>query len=82
MLSQFNIQLPATINTKLRNHVKKYNIIEDVNLIRMDGFDVFTVGHDGLIHARICNLEGKWMYSIVDPHALDDDGDELERVEE
>lgn len=82
MLSEFGIRLPDKINRQLRNHMKQYNIAHDVNMIRMGDFDLFTIGHDGLPHVRLANIGGKWTYSIIDPHRLDDNGDVLVKVEE
>lgn len=82
MLRQFDIHLPSKINTQIHNAMKKHNIMDEVNLIRIGDFDVFTIGHDGLPHIRIANVFNKWQCSVIDPHRLDDGGDVLEEFSE
>lgn len=82
MLSKFGVTLPAKVNTNIRNAMKRHNIMDEVNLIRMGDFDIFTIGHDGLPHIRIANVSGKWRCKVINPHRLDDGGDVLEEFNE
>lgn len=82
MLSKFGVPLPAKINTQIRNAMKRHNIIDEVNVIRMGDFDIFTIGHDGLPHIRLANISGKWRCKVVNSHRLDSSADVLEEFNE